>query len=416
MPDFKNMKCLCWDTGLFTEHCVRLAKDFGTTWHFSSWQTLFPNFKDFAVGLGMEGLKKALDFEDYEDDADLIFFPDVHKGGKIEKLRKQGKIVFGGGRGEVLELRREIAHKIQKQIGLPTQNYIVLSGVDAVENYIKQNPNKKIYVKVDIFRENLESLKSINYKSSKIVLDNVRAMLGPFADSFQFIIEDEIDGVVEPGFDLFFNGKEFLKPYLWGYEYHSIYGGVYTDTLPMPLRQVAEAIKPILQKFNYRGAISCEMIINKEGAPFVIDWTCRFASPMSVFYTESIKNYSDVIWAVANGENITLDVTSKYVGALPLDSDYAKDHWLELSFDKNLRDKIKLRVAAKYKDAYYAVPGLSGVVVLCAFDNKLDNIRKELLALIPKVQAYQLEQEELSGGVDHIYETIERGRSIGLEF
>jgi hypothetical protein len=416
MPNFKDKTCLVWDTGLFTEHAVRIAKDFKQVVHFSPWQTDFPSFRDFAVGLGMDGLKKALDFFDYVDSADLIFFPDVHQGGLIEYLRKQGKVVFGGGRGEVLELRREVAHKIQKQIGLPTQNYIVLSGVDAVEDYIKQNPDKKMYVKVDIFRENLESLKSINYKSSKIVLDNVRAMLGPFADSFQFVIEDEIGGICEPGFDLFFNGTEFLKPYLYGYEYHSLYMGVYTDELPTPLKLVADKITPVLQKFNYRGAISCEMIITEEGAPFVIDWSCRFASPMSVFYTESIKNFSEIIWAVANGENIRLDVDNKYVGVLPLDSDYAKDHWLELSFDENLRSNIKLRVAAKYKNSYYAVPGLSGVVVLCAFDNKLDNIRDKLLKLIPKVQAYRLEQEELSGGVDHIYETIKKGESIGLEF
>lgn len=414
--DFRNKTCLVWDAGLFTEHSVRLAKDFKQVWHFSPWQTDFPSFRDFAVGLGMDGLKKALDFFDYVDNADLIFFPDVHQGGLVEYLRKQNKVVFGGGRGEVLELRREIAHKIQKQIGLPTQNYVVLNGVDAVDNYIKQNPDKKIYVKVDIFRENLESLKSINYKSSKIVLDNVRAMLGPFADSFQFIIEEEIDGVCEPGFDLFFNGTEFLKPYLWGYEYHSVYMGVYTETLPAPLKLVADKITPILQKFNYRGAISSEMIVNKQGAPYVIDWTCRFASPMSVFYTESIRNYSEVIWAVANGENIQLDVSGKYVGALPLDSDYAKDHWLELSFNRKLRNVIKLRVASKYKNNYYAVPGLSGVVVLCASSNKPAEIRSSLLGLIPKIEAYRLEQEELSGGVDNIYENIEKGKSVGLQF
>lgn len=413
---FKDKKCLCWDVGLFTEHCVRLARDFGTVWHFSPYQTDFPLFRDAIIGEGMEGLTKTLDFFEHKDEADLVFVPDVHQGGLIEDLRKQGKVVFGGGRGEELELYREVAHQIQKEIGLPIQPYIVLEGVDAVEEYIKKNPKKKLFVKIDIFRNNLESLKSINYKSSKIVLDNVRATLGPFADSFPFVIEDEIEGDVEVGFDLFFNGKEFLKPYLYGYEYHSVYEGVWTETLPAPLKLVADKITPVLQKYNYRGAISCEMILGKDKKPYAIDWTTRFASPMSVFYTESIKNFSEVIWAVANGETIRIDNSSKYVGILPLDSDYAKDHWLEISFDPKLRNVIKLRCAAKHKGAYYGVPGLSGVVVLCAFDNVLNKIKDKLMDLTGKVEAYRLEQEELSGGLDHIKEVIEKGRQIGLAF
>jgi len=413
------LKFLIYDFGLSTEHVVRLARDGGIVRYFTPYVKAFPQFEDFAPGLGLEGIEKSENFFEDVDWADVIMFPDIGAGDLCDYLKRKGYLVYGAGlRGENLENHRFETRKLQKELGLPTQGTVPLAGIQKVREFLQSSTAKNKtgwYIKLDKFRGDIESFYAKNYESVETILDDIEVALGPFKEAYLFIAEEKIEGI-EPGFDLFFNGTEFLQPYLWGYEYHSGYIGVYTKELPEPLRFVAQKLAPYLQSIDYRGAISVEMIITETGKPYVIDITARFPYPLSAVYTESINNYSQVIHNIALGNKIDLDVNCKYVGCLPLESGYADKHWLKLNFDPKLRNRIKLRMGAAIGNKFYAVKGFSNVVVLISLGNAVNEIKKELLALIKQVEAHGLEQEEIAGGFYKIEKIIQEGTKYGLNF
>lgn len=409
-----------YDYGLSVEHAVRLAKD-NELRYFTPYVKAMSDcqFEDYAPGLGMEGITKSEDFFEDVDWADLIMFCDVGAGDLCDFLKRKGYLVYGAGfRGENLENKRWETRQLQKQIGLPTQRTIYLKdGIKQVREFLKSDKSKNgkgWFIKLDKFRGDIESFYAKDFESVETILDNIEVALGPFKDAYPFMAEEKLDGM-EPGFDLFFNGKEFLKPYLWGYEYaKACYIGVYCDELPRPLRLVAEKLTPILRKYDYHGAISVETIVDDKGRPFLIDVTARFPFPLSSLYTEVIENYSEVIEGIARGNSVEIKTKHKYVGAFPLETPFAKEHWTKLNFDKKYKENIKLRIGVAVNGNYYGVRGYPEVATIVAGGQTVQEVIDQIVNLADKVDAHQLCKD--TGGLNKIMELIRKGQKVGLTF
>jgi hypothetical protein len=410
---YKDKCCLVFDTGGGTFHVERLAKDFGQVYFFTPWADGNPKFENYCEGLGLKNVTKVLDPFNYIDKADLICFLDVGEGDKAAYFREKGKVVFGAGRGEKLEQDRFFMRKLQKELGLPTQHTVQVNGVKGLREYLKRNPDK--YVKLNIWRGNVESFYAKDYQSVEMILDEIETGFGPHKDEYKFLVEAPIPDAVEVGFDGFFNGKDFIRPLMWGVEAGRPYIGKVANELPWVLEDFIARITPELRKLDYRGAISNELRVVNAKKAYLVDLTCRFPYPLSCVYTENIENYSEVIYKVAAGEDVTIKPRGKYVGCLPLTSPHAKDNWLQLFFDEKKSGRIKLNTPTKVGDNYYAVKGSDPVFNLVAIGNGVKDIITQLKDLTQEVEAFELDKSPVSV-LYNIKDELRKLRAMGVDF
>jgi hypothetical protein len=407
--NLKTKSILMHDTaGLALEQCLALGKDFGETIYFTPFATGFPQFKDYAVGLGMENItKKPFYFHDYLRDVDMVMFADTGYGSEAHfVVKKEMKIpCYSSGLGERLEDQRLKFRAWQKSVGLPTQKTIPIKGITDLEKYCKAHPDK--YVKVDRFRGDVDSFKSDEFADVK---NKILKGFGPFSDDMIFCVEDVVESDIEEplGIDAFFS-HDWYRPLLLGIEYHkACYIGKVVNKLRPAYENLLTKLTPKLRQMDVRSAVSVEFMVGKDGKPYIIDMSCRFPFPLSASYTEFITNYSELIWRIAHKETLKLEYQSGYVGVLPIQSTNAAKDWTKLRFDHKLGKNVKLRCACRTKkDEYFAVTGIDVVYVLIAWADSIKQIVKELERLADKVHAYGLDTE-ITGGLHKIFKMTDK--------
>lgn len=413
-----SIKYLVFDVGLYCEQANALAEG-GKNYvrYFTPWFDKDPHYLDFAPGKGFEYLEKVLYFEDNIDWADAIVFWDVAGNALCHYLRKTlpQKPIWGAGLGERLENDRVMLKEWCKQFGLPVNKYHVCHGVLELKDHIKKNPNK--YVKINIFRGDMESFYAKDYESIEMVLDHFESAFGPHKEEYDFIVEDPIETDVEIGVDTFFNGKDYLEPYFIGYEYHkNLYVAHVTDELPVPLEETLSAFAPLFQKMGYRGALSTEEKVVSEKEHYFLDACMRLPNPLSALYPVMIENWSEVVYKVSKGEYVELDIKHKYVGAYALNSINADKQYIEVNIDKKYRDQIRYQSVCGRKDkCNYSLPGWPIVAILVAGGDSVDEVLGKLKESSKHIDCHGLEKDGLNG-IDVIKEVIEKGKKVGIPF
>jgi hypothetical protein len=198
-------------------------------------------------------------------------------------------------------------------LGIKVPNYRVARGVDELRNLIREDGGK-YFVKLNIFRGNLETFSVFNREELDVFLDT--ANFGIYRDNLVFLVSDAVYGV-EIGMDAFFNGREFLKPYFWGNEVKgtgSTFGKWVNES---PFDYVLEKIQPWLAETGYRGSISFEAIFDGSDL-YVLDTTARLPYPGGSLLHYSLDNYAEVVYAVARGEYVEPRPINSYFVQLPL--------------------------------------------------------------------------------------------------
>jgi hypothetical protein len=420
-PDFKEMKLLIWDgSGENIDHAVRLARDCKEVYYFTTWEES-ASFRGYALGMNMaENLVKVMDFFQPINDnlVDWVLFLDMGAGGTCHYLRENsGLPVYGSGLGEDLEKHRFETRKIQKQIGLAhpkghKAHQVV--GIRELEKFIKENPNK--YVKLDVFRGDKESFPAKDVDSIQGDLTELEVATGALSEERPFMVEDFIEAKVETGIDAFFNGKEYLRPFLVGIEHGMPYIGRSYETGAPFIEELIKKTTPVLQEKNHRGAISIEeKVINRHFA-CPIDWTMRFPSPLGIIYTQWIKNYTPVMWACTNSQPIKIQAASKYVLGVNLKCTHANDNWLTLDIKEKDRDKVKLWDACRdMNGTYHLVSGASGGIYIVILGDNLDKMIKEAEETAKKVDARNIDKTPLYK-LYEIMDEIKEFRKMGIDF
>lgn len=400
--------------GSFVEHSVALAKKGkNKVYYWTDDETSYPKFRDYAVGLGMEYLtKEEKDWVEYVKRVDVIVNFDVCNQGIIELLRGFGYKCFGSGKGRILENDRVKLKEMLKDAGLMVQNYEVVKGICDLEKYIDEHPN--VFVKINRFRGDLNSFYAKNLSTVQTILEDMESTLGPFRDDFTFVVEDCIDTDLEFGFDGFFNGVTYLRPYFLGIEYQkNCYLAKVTDELPSQIEETMQKIKPYLQKYDWRGGISTEEKIVSETEHYFLDICARLFFPGSAFYTEAIRNWPEVVEAIANKRMIRVDVREKYWGCIPLATDYGSDHFVPVEIED--RSSAKLELGCCKDGQYYSVPGYGDTVRIIAGGDSIDEVIEKLKEKVKEVDAYGLSTSMVSG-IDKIKEIAEAGKKVGIDF
>lgn len=412
-------KFLCIDSGIFVEHCNALAKNGkNEVLYWTPWETSYPAFEDYAPGEGFGYLKKvkylfeAIDQLDKEKDIIVNFA--VGNNDLIYFLRKNGYICLGSGKAEHLEQERWTLKKMLQAAGLQVNHAVKIKGTKNLRLYLQTNKDK--YIKVDTFRKDIESFYAKDLESVDLLIGDIEAFLGPFKDNFEFIVEDSIHTDFEFGVDTFFTGGEYLKPYFLALEYQKMsYIAKVVEELPPVLNETMQKMKPIFTKLDYRGPMSTEEKIVNEKEHYFLDFCARLLYPASAFYIEAIRNWPEVVEAMARGKNIRLDVREKYWGAVPLSSSHAKKHWLTLDFPIELKKYIKLCVASKINGKYYGVKGSEIIAVIVAGGNSIQEVIEKLKKYAKEISAYGLENASVNS-LDKMEKIMNDAKQVGIFF
>lgn len=410
------MNFLVMDCGLYVEQANALSANgknkvkYWTPWESSQ------KFEDYAIGKGFGNLEKIMYLADYYKWADCIVNFDVRFNDTIAFLREiyPNKSIFGSGHGEKLENDRWGLKKIIKDVGLPLHKAVKIKGITELKNHLKINKDK--FIKINVFREDVESFYSKDYESIELILDELESSFGPFKEEYEFVVEDAIHTDVEIGFDGFFNGIDYIKPFFYGYEYHkSLYIAKVSDSLPSSLQETMTKLKPVLRKIDYRGALSTEEKIVNNKEHYFLDICCRLPAPLSALYQEYILNWDEVIYKIGKKENVRLDIKNKYIGSLPLISSHAEHHWLKIDIDKKDRSNIKFRSVSQNNNKFYSIKGPIDPVVIVASGNSVDEVLETLKKYSTKVNAYGLNRDS-ANGIDKIKDIIQKGKQVGIDF
>jgi len=142
---------------------------------------------------------------------------------------------------------------------LPTQHTIKIVGLDALRDYLKDKKNK--FIKINIYRGELETARFIDYKSFEPLLDHIAYEFGAKKNTLEFIVEEEV-GELEPGTDIIQFNDRVLSPVMLGWESKGIgylVSVVPYNDLPKQLKEVHDKFNPIFKQLQTKFFISTEI-------------------------------------------------------------------------------------------------------------------------------------------------------------
>ena len=253
------------DNNLGLDHAVKLAKGY-KVFYCPGGSGAYPYLRDQISGDGFP-LTYVEDFGSESLDVDMVVIVDCFLGGLADSLRKKGVSVFGPS-AEWTRIENDRVHGWQalKGMGIGVPDGEVVMGMKGVLDYVgahedktEKDPLKKrrFFLKVGKYRGNFPTKDVATVLEAQAAL--TQADFGPYVDSLWFLVNDMSPGI-EVGFDAFFNGTEFIRPFAYTIE---IKGSGTTarwiDTNGIET-EFFEKMQKSLADSGYRGNISMEFL------------------------------------------------------------------------------------------------------------------------------------------------------------
>lgn len=396
MKSHADRTILVYDHGHYVEWAITLAKDFGRVLYYVPWEFGFPRSNTLRIGEGIKEIDRVTSPWPHYDDIDLWVFPDVYEGPLQKWLVEQGKRVWGCRLGEEMEIDRARSKQLAKQLGIEVGPYKVITGIDALRDYLQNNDDQ--WVKVSATRGDMETFHSKNYQLSETRVDELEHTLGAQKKQMEFIVEASIKPAIEVGYDGYTIDGKFAKNAFVGVEAkNDAYLGrvlAYKD-VPTQVREVNEKLAPALKRYGYRGLISTEVRTTPDGKAYLIDPCCRMGSPPGEVMQMLITNWGDILWEGANGIVIEPEFAAKWGAEILLDSDWADANWQQVTFPKSVRAHVKLHNMAVIEGEYYVIPqwrGSSQIGAVVAIGDSADEAIDSCRRIAEKVEGYSIDK------------------------
>ena len=360
MNNAGNSTILVIDDGLFFSFAERLSRGFKRVFYHNSVHECFPRLNSALVGDGFSEVETVLDVWDGIAQADVIAFPDCTHPGLQRELRRQGKSVWGSGDGVYLEWERQAFMERIKALGLPTPDYHVCNGLSELRSYLRNE--REQYIKVSRWRGNFETAHWINWRTSAPMLDEISIEFGGAQEEVVFLVFPDIEAVSELGYDGYNIGGKFPRISAAGVEAkdRGYFGSIIQwSDLPSELRDINEAIAPVLAESRYANFWSAEVRIDRDGTAWFTDPACRHASPAGECQLELWSNLPEIVWAGAHGECIDPISTAKYAAQALIEHKDDKTHWRRLVVPDDVKPWVKLYYPVKIANEVYDFPPLT---------------------------------------------------------
>lgn len=411
------------DYGTFTALAEKLAETMKLVYYHSPVEKEYKNISDAMTG---EGLAKAQKIEDFFDPPvfkkiDLFIFPDIGYGGLQRYLRSVGKLVWGSNGADELELYRDMFIHVLKEVGLPTVKSQVVVGLTALGKYLKTVKNK--WVKINLFRDNMETWYHIDYDHSIRKLESFAVIFGGAAEQITFVVQDKIDSDMECGYDGWCVDGKFPSKSFQGYEKkNELYLGSLLDAkdLPEEITFVNEKMAPVLKDYGYRNWWATEIRV-AEGKPYFIDPTARHPGQTGEHQWETCSNLAEVVYMGAQGHLITpefewpfaAEATLHYEGGV--DNKAIAEEWKVLNIPKEVKRWFKPYHYCIIDKEYHFVPNKKdevGVVlgVGNSIQESIDHLKENIEAM------KELPVFANLGGFKDLIESIIEAKKNGIKF
>lgn len=382
------------DMGLFQPLAHALTHYYKDVLYFRPWAESFSHPNDFYCGTGYESFERIEALEPYYDDELVTWvFPDLHFAELQKWLRSKGRQVWGAGDGETLELDRGETKELMVEIGLPVKPWAAVEGMTELRKLLQEHED--VFVKVSKLRGLTETFCSPSYELVKPKLDAIQSELGGRAEVQEFIVEEPVPDAIEVGYDGYFVSA-FPQTALVGVEVKDCcYAGRVKPyaSLPKEVREVNQKLAPVMKKLGYNGFFSTEIRVGNDKKPYLIDLTCRHASPAGESILEVASNLGDIIESGSKGKLVDLKPAGKYVCQALLCSDFVEGHWLPIEIPKEVRPHVHLYHSCRIEGAEYIIPmdfdmPQIGSVTACA--DTPENAAKLCKKYVEQIKAFGL--------------------------
>lgn len=328
---------------MFTSLADILTDHFGRVGYFCPWQSSFPDGRNLVIGSGFKGVdrikylwKRTPNNPMCLYDFDLIVFSDCWDGDLQEDLRSRGMRVWGSGMKSSLELARWRTKEHLKEIGLPVNKCVQLEGMEKLREYLRQNED--VFVKISEFRGIGETFHAENYDQIKGKLDDLESKYEPLMEIMSFVVEHSIPKAKELGYDGYCIDGEFPNSAFFGAEIkNKAYFGKLLDydELPDDVKRVNTELSYGMD--GYRQFFSTELRDD-----YLIDLTCRHATPCGEPYCQAMTNLAEVLWFGAEGKLVHAKWNAKFAAQIVFCSEWAEEHPLLVQFPEEIRPFVKL--------------------------------------------------------------------------
>lgn len=356
----KNLKTktvLVVDYGNYIGFAIALAKTFGTVYYYTPWQTSYPKWNQYAIGIGVEEIERIDEPWSRWDEYDLIAFPDLFQGDFADWCVKQGKVVFGAKQGEEIEIYRNSFKELLKDFKLDVNKYEEIEGMTALREYLEGKEDK--YIKTNLIRGSLETF---HYKDDKLSASRLKQLhheLGAYAEHAIFIVEDPIPDAVEIGYDGWTIDGKYPEVCLTGVETKDCgyCGGIIDyDKLPDSLQKINKKFAKVFAESQYRCNFSNEVRITKDGKAYFIDPTCRIPQPPGDLMQILFTNFGEMVWDIANGIVPTPEYKHKFGAQLIIKSSWAEQEPQAVYFDEKYKDFVHIKNLMVTDGIRYYIP------------------------------------------------------------
>lgn len=348
------------DSGYFISLARKLSKKFKKVYYSSPTDEEFLSINDFSMGEGFPEIKKIEGYgfmrPEILKEIDLFIFSDIGYSPIQNYLRSIGKSVWGSFDATKLEIMRSDFLKELKKIGLPTAYYKTCYGLTELISHLKTVTNK--YIKVDRYRNEMETWHHIDFDHSKRKLEDLAIKFGGVQDNIVFIVQNEIPTSMETGCDAWTIDGMYPKQFFQGYEKKNelyIASLLDADDMPKPVTQVNKALSKVFKKYGYRNFFATEIRVGNDGKNYFIDPTFRLPGMSGEQLLESCSNLNEVIWYGANG--VLLEPVYKYKYICTASAHYCgeggEDGWSVIKIPNEIEQWVKFSHCCKVDGLYH---------------------------------------------------------------
>jgi hypothetical protein len=382
--DLSTKTVLFYDYGLFICIAEKLAEKFGKVYYYTPWKNDFPTYETAWIGRGARGgVERIKDFFEVLDKLDkentLIFFPDIYNSDLQEDLRRQGYRMIGAGEAEKFERDKWLFKKILKELGLPVANTVRIVGLKHLRELLSGLGNK--WLKTSEFRGDFETREHVNMERTNMWLDKITCkMVPPRRNTIEILVEDPIEGDVEPGVDMFLSNGVPSEYCTIGYEVKGV--GMISRTfktqeLPKNLKSANDKVIALMPE--YKGPYSAEFRIDKNGTVYYVDPAMRFGSPLAEMQCEFYDNFAESMWEISEGKAPSFRPIAKYAVQIVMYSEYLLKRPIIVEYPEEAAKWFKMRDYCIVDGITYCIPNPSGdstVGSVFGFANNLDEAIK----------------------------------------
>lgn len=248
------------------------------------------------------------------DGPTIMLFDGSGMGEKADEARKAGLHVIGGSSFcDRMEKDRSFGFFIAEEMGADLPYYQAFSSVAAGAKYARALGAQAAYFKSDKY---LSADATYGGKDGPDLAEYMTHIGKRHGDRMRHIVQDKIDGVAVST-ERFFNGREFVGPYLGIIEHKKFMDGdrgpstgcsfnaiwPYGDESELAQKLGFANLAEILRRHEAPpGIYDANAIVDEDGDAYFLEWCARFGWDSEPTGMRLFADYGRFLWYLATGQ------------------------------------------------------------------------------------------------------------------